>query len=321
MIQTPMDVLHSFPVRKSRKEKRGFRYAVQTYIEKLGYACKVDKGSFGSRNLVIGDPEKADYLITAHYDTCARLPVPNLITPCNFILYLLYQIGIVILFITAAVVPGCLIGILTRNSALARDISFVCYWLLLFLMFLGPANKNNANDNTSGVVSVLEIAANLPEQHRDKVCFVLFDLEEAGLIGSAAHQHKYKKFTKKQIVLNLDCVGNGDTLFLFPTGKLKKDSKAMDRLRRIQTASGKKCLCVRERGFSFYPSDQSNFPYGVGIAAFSCSKWAGPYLARIHTSKDTILEEENIAILRQSLIDYVTEENEKYSGGNENETV
>ena len=30
------------------------------------------------------------------------------------------------------------------------------YWVMLLLMMVGPANKHNANDNTSGVVTVLE---------------------------------------------------------------------------------------------------------------------------------------------------------------------
>ena len=66
MLTTPMDVLEQFPVRKSKKQKQAFRDAVQEYVTKLGYTCTVEKGSFGVNNIVIGDPENAKFLVTAH---------------------------------------------------------------------------------------------------------------------------------------------------------------------------------------------------------------------------------------------------------------
>ena len=92
MIQRPMDIVHQFPVRKSKQQKQAFRDAVQSYAESLGYSVTVEKGSLGSHNVVISDPSKAKFLVTAHYDTCARMPVPNFITPCNVWLYLGYQL-------------------------------------------------------------------------------------------------------------------------------------------------------------------------------------------------------------------------------------
>ena len=63
---------------------------LQSY--RYGYDFKVEKGAFGARNIVIGDPEAAKVLYTAHYDTCARMPFPNFITPKCLPIYLLYQI-------------------------------------------------------------------------------------------------------------------------------------------------------------------------------------------------------------------------------------
>ena len=106
MLTVPMDILTLFPVRKTGKQKKAFRAAVQAYAEALGYACREEKGSFGSRNVVIGNPETADFLVTAHYDTCAVLPIPNLITPCNFFLYFLYQMLIVAVCFLLAMMIG-----------------------------------------------------------------------------------------------------------------------------------------------------------------------------------------------------------------------
>ena len=74
MIINPMDVLAQFPIRKTAEQKKAFREQAQPFFEKLGYAVKVEKGSFGAQNVVIGDPDHAKYLVTAHYDTPANTP-------------------------------------------------------------------------------------------------------------------------------------------------------------------------------------------------------------------------------------------------------
>ena len=304
MIETPMDVFRDFPVRKTKKQKQAFREAVQSYAEQLGYPCTVESGSLGSRNLVIGNPEQADYLVTAHYDTCARLPIPNFLTPCNFWPFLLWQVVLVLLILGVCILMGLGVGFLTGSGAIGSWCGYLMIWVILALMLIGPANPSNANDNTSGVVTLLEIAKSMPGNQRKKVCFVLFDLEEAGLIGSASYRKAHKSQTDRQMVLNLDCVGDGDYLTLFPTKRLKKDRKRLTSLYKACGYFGKKSILVHEHGFSFYPSDQTNFPWGVGICALN-KRGKTLYLSRIHTKKDTILERTNVNLLRAALITYI----------------
>lgn len=304
MLEKPMDVLTDFPVRKSAKQKQLFREAVQSYAQALGYPCCVETGSFGAKNLIIGKPEQAKYLVTAHYDTCARLPLPNFITPCNLPLLLLWQIALVGMILALCVGIGVLVGLITGSNWAGPVIGYVLVWVMLALMLVGPANPSNANDNTSGVVTLLEIAKSLPVNHRRRVCFVLFDLEEAGLIGSASYRKAHKTQTDQQMVLNLDCVGDGDNLQLFPTKKLKKDRERLTSLYKACGYFGKKSILIREKGFSFYPSDQANFPFGVGICALRKRRNL-LYLGRIHTKKDTILERTNVNLLRAALITYI----------------
>ena len=304
MIETPMDVFRDFPVRKTKKQKQAFREAVQSYAEQLGYPCTVESGSLRSRNLVIGNPEQADYLVTAHYDTCARLPIPNFLTPCNFWLFLLWQVVLALLILGVCILTGLGVGFLTGSGAAGSWCGYLMIWVVLALMLIGPANPSNANDNTSGVVTLLEIAKSMPGNQRKKVCFVLFDLEEAGLIGSASYRKAHKSQTDRQMVLNLDCVGDGDYLTLFPTKRLKKDRKRLKSLYKACGYFGKKSILVHEQGFSFYPSDQANFPYGAGICALN-KRGKTLYLIRIHTKKDTILERTNVNLLRAALITYI----------------
>ena len=314
MLATPMDVLKAFPVRKTKKQKQSFRDAVLSYAESMGYQATVEKGSLGAHNVIIGDPERARFLVTAHYDTCARLPFPNFITPCNFFVFVVVQLlmgfGITGLAMGIGILIGVLTGLLTDpdlGAVVGGVIAYAMIWLLLALMLVGPANKNNANDNTSGVVTLLEIARTMPENQRHKVCFVLFDLEEAGLIGSESYRKTHKKATNQQMILNLDCVGDGDHIRLFPTKKLKKDRKQLTSLYKACGYFGSKEILVHEKGFSVYPSDQAKFPYGVGICALNKGKF-GLYLGRIHTPKDTVLERTNVNLLRAALITLIAGE-------------
>lgn len=323
MLTRPMDILTQFPVRKSKQQKQAFRDAVQAYLEKQDYVCCVEKGSFGVRNLVIGNPESAKYVVTAHYDTCARLPIPNLLTPFSLPLFLLYQIAMVCFFLLIALIMSVFAGFLTIRIGVPMISSgqemelaafAVVVWYYSFLIFIilsdlmlyfGPANQNNANDNTSGVVTLLEIARTLPENQRDKVCFVLFDLEEKGLWGSKSYRKAHKEATNHQLILNLDCVGDGDYIRLFPTRKLKKDRRKLTSLYKACGYVGTKSILVHEKGFGIYPSDQRNFPYGVGICALRKNKYCY-YLSRIHTKKDTVLEETNVNILRAALTSFIS---------------
>ena len=321
MMETPMDVLKNFPVRKTKLQKKAFRDAVQSYASKLGYESKIEKGSFGSHNLIMGDPERAKFLVTAHYDTCARMILPNLITPCSFLPFLGYQLLLLLLIAVGAVILSVMESIALAGIASVFGVDFGDAWvlfvglvapgliwmnvlLLVLLLLFGPANQQNANDNTSGVVTLLEIARTLPENQRHKVCFVLFDLEEAGLIGSASYRKAHRQASNSQMLLNLDCVGDGDHLMMFPTKQLKKNRRKLTSLYKACGYFGTKSLLIHEKGFSIYPSDQMNFPYGVGICALRKRKKT-LYMSRIHTKKDTILDETNVNILRAALTTFI----------------
>jgi len=295
----------AFPVRKSGRQKRAFREAVKAMAESLDYPYREEKGSFGLCNVVMGDPEKSKFLVTAHYDTCAGMLIPNLITPCNLLPYILWQIVMLFWMVALPAVIAVPVWLATGNGEVSYLLWYGLFWVNLLLMLLGPANRTNRNDNSSGVATVLEIMRSLPAAQRDKVCFVLFDLEEAGLIGSSAYRKAHKAASEHQLVLNLDCVGDGDHLLMIPTKKLKKRPEIMQSLNKITGIFGEKEIILREKGFSVYPSDQRNFPLGVGICALRKGP-LGLYMSRIHTRRDTVLEQTNVNILRSALTSLIT---------------
>ena len=58
----------------------------------------------------------------------------------------------------------------------------------------------------SCVATLLEIAGSVPQIHRNRVCFVLFDQKIFGLFGSGFYAKFHKAETKNQIVLHLASV-------------------------------------------------------------------------------------------------------------------
>ena len=91
-------------------------------------------------------------------------------------------------------------------------------------------------------------------------------------------------------------MGDGDHLQFFPGKALKGEADTLALLEACFPAVGKKAVEV-VRGFGFYPSDQARFRRGVGIAALKKAPVIGYYMDRIHTRRDTVLEEENVQLL------------------------
>ena len=316
MTEQSNQIMAEMQVRKSKKQKENFRAWLCRELEAAGYAPTVEKG-FAARNVVVGDPDRAKVLLTAHYDTQAVLPIPNFITPRNLFFFLLYQIAIVLpLLIVVVVVEGILIAAAhaaAEAGALGAESVFmglmplssmvICAFFIWWILD-GKANKHTANDNTSGVLTLVETALALPPEHRGRVCFVFFDNEEKGMFGSAAFAKAHKNVKKKTTVLNFDCVGDGDSIQFFPQKKLKKDEDTLKRMEAAFLPAGGKDVQV-VRGFSMYPSDNANFKKGAGVCALKHKKVVGYYMDRIHTSKDTVLDEANIALLRDGALRYI----------------
>ena len=306
MTELSRTILETYQIRKSAKQKAAFREFLCAHLREMGYDVKIEGKS--SKNIVVGDPEKAKVIYTAHYDTCPVLPFPNFITPRSILWYLLYQLLICVPMFVFAL--GAEVGTMLLWEWMTGEVCppvvaiAVMYAVVLFFLwwiYAGPANRHTVNDNTSGVLTLIEIAQQLPEEQRGKVCLVFFDNEEKGLLGSAAFAKKHKAVRKNTLVVNFDCVSDGDSIQLFPAKGLKKGKETLSVLEAAFLPAGEKTVEV-VRSFGFYPSDQAKFKQGVGVCALKKSRIFGWYMDRIHTKKDTILMEENIHLLRQGAL-------------------
>lgn len=293
MTELSKEIFANYQVRKTKKQKTAFIELLQKHYPEIqvetGGLCK-------PRNLVIGDVKTAKVIFTAHYDTCAELPFPNFITPMNIPLYLLYNIAM------AAPVVILMFLALHFGTAWSGEflVGYVAMWLVfaafMGLMIGGRPNQHTANDNTSGVITICETLAEMTPEERQKAAFVFFDLEEAGLFGSSRFAQIHKKEMKQKLLVNFDCVSDGDHLLVVHSKKAYKlCGGAIEEA--FLPAEDKEVLVVKSSK-AFYPSDQSQFPCGVGTAALKKKKGVGLYMNKIHTKHDTVFDERNIEYFR-----------------------
>lgn len=303
MTETTKTVFEKYEIRKTKKQKTAFIEYVQTVAKENGYACTVESDKKSVRNIVIGSPEKAKVIYTAHYDTCPVMPFPNFITPKNFLIYLLYQLLVTVIFM---LVPAFAMQYLSQMIFTAAGIDptlslwvfeITLFSILFFIMF-GPANKHTANDNTSGVTALLDLMIAMPEELRAYAAFVFFDCEETGLVGSSAFAKKHKEAHLKPLV-NFDCVSDGNHILF----AMRKDAVTYASMLKEAFPENESCKVeILSKGV-FYPSDQAKFKKGIGVAALKKSKHGGIlYMDRIHTKRDTVYREENIDFLTKGAI-------------------
>ena len=285
------EILQNWQVRKTKRQKLAFIEMMQSRLPGL----RVEEGGLlRCRNLVLGDPDTAKVVFTAHYDTCARLPFPNFITPKNFLIYLLYNVLIALPFLA---LMFAVTGLLAPRMGVAGMFLglLIGFGAMLYVFLLGPANPHTVNDNTSGVLTLAETIRRMSEEERANCAFVFFDHEESGLFGSAFFASRHKKAMKDKLLVNFDCVSDGDHLLFVQSRRARKGYE--DALKAAFPAVEGKTLYFESTLSAFYPSDQMNFPVAVGAAAMRKKPLLGLYMGRIHTARDTVLQEENIAFL------------------------
>ena len=236
MLRETREILARFPVRKTRKQRLDFLTALLSCAKKAGYTGYVERGCLGSMNLVIGNPEQAQFLVTADYDTPPGLQLRNSVRVC------------------------------------------------------------------ANLMTFLEILSSLPKNLQDKVCFLLFDGHLTGKIGLASYRRAHMEAAERQVVLNLDDVGDGDDLVFCPNKNFCEDREKMLHLCKCVGRFGSKTIAIRSKSAHGICPNYRGFRYGIGIAAFRRRKIPAFYCKRHYTEIDLT----NVNILRAALISYIS---------------
>lgn len=290
MTEISQEIFRRFQVRKNRAQKAEFIAFMQEHFPEL---CVEEGGRLPRcRNLIIGDVDRADILLSAHYDTCARLPFPNFICPQNMLLYILYSLLICIPFFLISALVNFGLFFVSDSYLLHMAVSLVVIFGLIYLVFFGgKANPNTANDNTSGVLTLCELYAALSPEQRAKTAFIFFDQEETGMFGSALFKKLHPQAARSKLLINFDCVSDGEHMLIVKSRAAKKlygeafAEAFTDGMGKTAHHGGSGTL---------YPSDQMNFKLGTALAAMHKAPLVGLWLGRIHTKRDTVLDESNL---------------------------
>lgn len=297
---TPLsnEILVNYQVRKTRKQKSAFIHLIKQHFPDL----KIQEGGFPKcRNLILGDIDTAKVVLTAHYDTCAQLPFPNFIMPKNPLVSILYSVLLVLPLFAGVFLLNLVLNFFTADWLVHYWLSLAAYFGFLILLIAGPANKHTVNDNTSGIVVLCELAKALEPALQKKVAFVFFDHEETGLIGSSYFRSKYKRKMADKLLINFDCVSDGDHILVSANKAARKQYAAL--LKSAFQPSEEKSILFANAEKVYYPSDQIGFKKSVAVAALKHKKRIGYYMNRIHTSKDTVFEKENIKLICESVLE------------------
>lgn len=285
-------IFDHFQVRKTRKQKTAFVEQMQDAYPEM--TIQQDK-SGKNRNLILGNIKQAEVVFTAHYDTCAVLPFPNFIAPKNLPLSLLYSLLTIVPMIGILYLMNVVLSLFTANFWIHYIATISAMILLSSLMIFGPANKHTVNDNTSGVITLCEIYDALSSEEKARCAFVFFDNEESGMNGSSFFRKKHRALMKNKLLVNFDCVSDGDHILLAVSKKAR--NRYGDAIANSFTGNEAKQILLEKAATVYYPSDQVGFPNTIAIAALKRKRFVGLYMNRIHTKRDVIFDERNIALL------------------------
>lgn len=309
------ELLEKHQVRKTKEQKQYFYLWLQDHSKKHGYSMTEQSYKQGKgKNLLVGDVKKAEVILTAHYDTAASSILPVTTIVGSVPMYLLSQLGIILPIVVIGLglyfllttllgeigLWGVSVPMLLGTSLELPLITLIFMILWGWQMMFGFANQKNANDNTSGVAVLISLLEDMPLELRDKVCFVFFDEEEKGLVGSKVFHGKYSSIVHSKPLINFDCVGHGKHL-LFITKKQFRASRFNDLL--SQALEGKALMKPANR--YIYPSDQILFKCGVGVAAVHRTPVIGYCLKGLHSRWDTKFNEQNIETLKEATMAFI----------------
>lgn len=300
-------ILSEYQIRKTKEQKAAFIELLKQYYPEL----QIEEGGLPlSRNIVIGDICNAEVVVTAHYDTCAKLPFPNLIAPKNILLTLLYNVLIVIPFMILMGVTMLLLRFCSLGPLTSYWISFaVMMGMILWVFMLGTPNEHTANDNTSGVIALCELLEMLTPEQRAKTVFVFFDNEEYGLLGSGYYRKVHKKQLKDFLLINLDCISDGDHLLVIPNKPARK--KYEEFIKESFKDFENKKFYFEKGETTLYPSDQINFPVHMAISSMNRKPFVGFYMDKIHTKHDVVFDRTNIECICSGIQAFIGKLDEK----------
>ena len=281
------DLLQKYPIRRTRAQKDSFRQYAKKIARTAGIKTTEERNSYGSVNLVFGSMKHARVVISAHYDTPKRSFFPMLY--CYDKPWVSY-----LLSLFSYVVPAVVIILLVPLAF------FLPIWLgVTVLMKVAFTNRHNANSNTSGVALLLMLMRQLTPAQRKKTVLVLLDHKEKSMRGAVFFCRKYQQQLKEMPLINLDCVGCGNTFGLLAN---KQSAQIADKIAAALTPFlQERTVFTGKQKDMLFPSDHIPFPQALTLMSFLKKPRLGRYLGPVKSSRDTLIDSDNLEQLTAGL--------------------
>ena len=298
-------LLTLYPVRKTTGQKAMFREWLVKELKHDGYRVREERygKTNGTVNVIAGDPDKATVFLMAHYDTPSKMLLPNFVSPTNVPAHLIYHFVAAFLLMVIALVLSFVITYPINQPKLTFPLFVILALALLFFTAFGPANRNNANGNTSGVAALLSMAERLGGNKQ--VCFLFLDNSERSFLGAKSFRKKHLAAADNCLFFNFDCVGDGEHM-LFMLSKLCRWDA--DLINALLDAFPQEDGCrshVLDKGMMYYPSDHRKFKFHVAVCACRRLAGLGYYIPHLRSRRDTVLEEKNLAYLSEGILRFL----------------
>lgn len=297
----------SFAVRRKEKEKMDFRTWLVHTLKELGYTPRLESGGEslmmgGSMtNVVVGDLEHAKIVLAAHYDTGVRDVLPPLICPTRPVTFLLYQALTPILTLVGSFLIALAVSFPLNLPGLMFPLFVFLLVVALFYSKYGPSEQVSRNANTSGIVTLLEVAKSLTPRYRGEVAFLFLDGGTQASKGAKRLRRAHPCLKEKTVIV-VDCVGEGDELLVIPGKASRWDGALLDGINDHFKNSERKSCFLKTDGLIIYPSDNRAFSHSTTICA--CKKIPG--FGRCIMPRGTKeIDEENISLLRDGLCELI----------------
>ena len=287
------------PVRRTSGQKAECRQWILRELKRAGWRPREETyGKLnGSVNIVAGDPDRANVFLCTHYDTASRMLLPDFVSPTNVAAHVVYHFTAALLLAAAAFALALAVSFPLNKPELMLPLFLILALAALWVSAYGPANRNNANGNSSGVLALL--AAAYAAGYNKRVCLVFLDNNERNLQGSSAFKRAHPGKAAQTLFVNLDCVGDGENLLLIPSKASRWDGELLEAL---EEAFPEKDGCrLLTKGLQYYPSDNRRFKFHVTVCACRYLAGLGYYIPHLRTKKDTVLREKNIACIARGM--------------------
>ena len=294
-------ILTVHPVRRSTREKGEFRAWAAGEFKRAGWKSREETygKTNGSVNLIAGNPEKAEIFLCAHYDTGSRMLIPNFVAPLNAAAHVGYHTAAAVALVALSLLLSLAVSFPLGQPGLMLPLFVILAVGGLALSVYGPANRENANGNSSGVAAVLELAHRLRGEER--VCLLLLDNNERNFLGAKAFAKHHPDAAARSTFINLDCVGDGEHLLLMPSRQSRWDEPLLHSLEEAFVGVGQLNASLVTVGLVYYPSDHRSFRRHVAVCTCRKMRLVGHYIPHLRTGKDKTLKTENIRCLADGM--------------------